>query len=486
MSMKRILLSALLLSACSTPPRVAPPSVPEEHAYTGSGETVSIGKRIDLGEGIASDWWALFSSKPLDELIHAAIAGNGDLAAARQAVAQANEAAEASEGGLFPQASVGATAGRQKYGTALFGPANFAIPPFTYYEAGPLISWNPDLFGGTRHAIELQKALSERKAHQLEAAYLILTGNVVSSSLEIASARAELSAIGSMVGADRKILVLVREACRIGSASKADLLEARERLLSDSAMLPPVRQRLASARHRLAVLEGKVPSTWVAPVIDFGDFSLPRRIPVSLPSDLARRRPDILEAQDDLHAARAALGIADADLYPSITLTANMMQEALTPAGLFRSASAAWSMAAGVAAPIFDGGTLSAQRREAMHAYQAALASYRQVVLNSFGDVADALTSLDSDDESVSIMEKEAGTARASADLVLSSYGEGAAGLMQVQRSRREFLNAQLDLIRARHKRYLDCARLLLALGGSPYSSSGKGDKDSHPSGLAP
>ncbi len=463
-----LLLVVLLCSACSADPHVGSPIVPAEPSFTGKGELVSIRERIALGDRIASDWWMLFASKPLDNLIHTAISGNYALSAARETLAEANEAVKASEGHLLPQASIGAAAGRQKYGAALFGPANFTIPPFNYYEAGPMLSWTPDLFGGQHHAVELQKALAQRKAHLLDATYLALTGSVVETSLEIASSNAEISAIQAILKTDRKTLELVQDAYEIGSVSRSDLLSARARLLSDQSLLPSVQQRLASARHRLAILEGKTPAGWVPPSISLEDFRLPGKLPVALPSELARRRPDILAAEDNLQAASAVLGIATANLYPGITLTANMLQEALTPAGIFRGTATAWSMAAGISTNLFDGGALSAEKREARDAYNAALASYRQTILDAFGNVADALTALEADDNSVSTLQSEAATAKSSADLDLASYEEGAIGLLQVQERQHEFLNAKLALVRSEHRRFVDCARLFLALGGSP------------------
>lgn len=474
MNLKRLLplaLCTLLVSACSTAPHTEKPTVPTADAYTRKGELVSLQQRVALGNRIADDWWTLFASRPLNGLIREVVANNYDLAAARETLAQAQEAVKAGSGRLLPQASIGATAGRQKYGAALFGPANFTIPPFTYYEAGPAFSWTPDLFGGQHRALERQQALADYQSHQLDAVYLALTGNTVAASLELASVTAEIAAVRRILDQDRKTLALVQTAVAIGSASQVDVLGAQTRWLSDRALLPPLEARLAASRHQLAILAGKAPADWVPPAIGLGNFNLPQTLPLSLPSQLVRRRPDILAAEANLHAASAALGVATANLYPSLTLSANMMQEALTPAGIFRSAATAWSVAAGLSAPIFSGGTLSAEKRQAQHAYRAALDQYRQTILNAFGDVADALTALAHDDDAVAIMQNTVNTARSSVDLALASFQEGATGLLQVQDSQRALAIAELGLVHARHQRYLDCVRLFVALGGSPFKT---------------
>lgn len=469
MSAKKLLLiPALLASACSVDPHIKAPSIPDAASYTAKGELVPLNRKIALGKQISSNWWTFFASQPLNGLIRMGVRNNYDLAAARETLAQAKEAVNAAGGTLLPQASIGALIGRQKYGAALFGPANFGIPPFSYYEVGPSVSWTPDLFGGEHRAVERQRALAEYQSHQLEAAYLALTGNIVAATLDIASAAEEIDMVRRILTEDEKTLRLVKEAYEIGTASKTDVLSEQTRLITDRAMLPPLEGRLAVSRHALSILVGKAPANWAPPDLKLKDFALPKTLSLSLPSELVKKRPDILAARANLHAASAAVGMADANLYPGITLTANMMQEALTPAGIFRSVSNAWSLAAGISAPIFNGGTLVAEKREAEHAYKAALAQYRQTILESFGEVADALTSLSHDDETVAMMQHAADTADSSLDLTLESYRAGAAGLLQVQDAQRAWARAQLDLVRVQHQRYLDCARLFVALGGSP------------------
>ncbi len=461
-------LAPLVLSACSISPALETPSTPRVTAYTQESELVSLDQKISLGNRIAGDWWSLFSSSPLDSLIRQAVARNHDLSTAEETMKQAQEAANAADGNLMPQVSLNGAAGRQRYGVAMFGPSNFSIPPFSYYEVGPSISWAPDLFGAGHHAVDQQKAMAAYEAHRFDAAYLTLTGNTVAETLELASASDELEAAKRIVADDGKILQLVEHAYTVGTSSSTDVLNAKEQLLADRAMLPALESRLSSSRHALAILVGQSPSEWAPPQMGLADFSLPASIPLSLPSDLAKNRPDILAAQANLDAAGAALGVASANLYPNVVLSANMLQEALTPAGLFKGAAEAWALAASISAPIFDGGTLSAQKREAGHAYKAALSSYQQVVLNAFGEVADALTSLANDDASVSIQKSASDAAGRTLEIAMNKYRIGEVGLVEVQNAQRYYAQAQLGLIQSRHQQYLDCARLFVALGNTP------------------
>jgi len=458
---------ALLASACTVGPDYKTPETPASSSYLSEQDAMTKEQHIALGKRMEAEWWTLFASKPLSDVVTRAVADNYDLAAARETQAQAEEAVKAQAGGLLPQLSLDATAGKQKYGVALFGPTNFVIPPFTYYEAGPALSWNLDLFGGRKRGIERARALAEYQAHALDAAYVTLTGNVALQALTIAATRAEIATTGQIVAEDEKTLSLVRQSFKAGAGTQVDVLSAQSQLDNDRALLPPLAQRLSVARHALAILAGKAPANWTPPDFDLSGFTLPRELPVSLPSELVRKRPDIRAAEANLHAVSAAIGVATANLYPDITISASTLQEALMPNGLFEGASNAWAFAAGLTAPIFSGGTLTAEKRAAEHAYQAALAQYKQTILHAFGQVADALTALQHDGEALKAQEQAVDTAAKSLNLARKSYQAGNSGLLQIQDAERLLAQAQLGLIRAQSQRFLDTAQLFVALGGS-------------------
>ncbi|HET9113517.1 MAG TPA: efflux transporter outer membrane subunit [Burkholderiales bacterium] len=463
-----LLLSVLLLAACSSGPDFSAPDAPKTQAYVSKTDVLPSQQRIALGKRIETDWWALFSSPELNALIRQTVENNYDLAAAHETLAQAEESVKAQSGSLMPQAALGATAGRQKYGAALFGPANFSIPPFTYYEVGPSLSWTPDLFGGGRREVERQQALAEYQAEQMDALYVALTGDTVTTALDIAATGAEISMLRNIIAEDENTLRLIESSYAAGSSTRMDIQSARNRKIEDQALLPPLIQRLSVSRHALAIFVGRAPADWLPPELDFNRFTLPQELPLSLPSELVKKRPDILAAAAELHAASAAIGVATANLYPQITLSANMMQEALTPVGLFSAANNAWALAGGVSAPLFNGGTLTAEKRRSEHAYRAALARYQQIILVAFRQVADALTALAQDEEAQRLADNAADSARVSLELARASYHAGAIGLIDLQNAERALTKTQWERIRVRQQRYLDSARLFVALGGSP------------------
>jgi NodT family efflux transporter outer membrane factor (OMF) lipoprotein len=460
-----VLLATLGLGACSVGPDFTVPDPPAGKAYLSEKEALTPERRIALGQHIESEWGGLFASAPLRALIHQAVADNHDMAAARATLAQAEAAVAAYSGSLMPQASLNALAGRQKYGVALFGPSNFMIPPFTYYEAGPSLSWTVDLFGGGQRRVERQQALAEYQSHELDAMVVVLSGNVVSQAVALAAANAEIAALQRVVAADETSLALVRAAFEAGAATRMDILSAESRLTADRAQLPPLRQRASLNGHTLAVLVGKAPADWSPPQLALEQLTLPETLPVSLPSELVRKRPDILAAEANLHAASASVGVATANLYPSLTLSANMLQEALTPSRLFYGASNAWALAGGVSAPIFNGGMLAAEKRGAEQAYQAALAQYEETVVRAFGQVADALTALAHDAEMLDTLNAGLATASASLDLARKSQEAGSIGVLQVEAARRELAQAQLRLVEAQSQQLQDATQLFVALG---------------------
>ena len=461
------LLSILLLSACTVGPDFKAPAPPAVSGYAAKTDAPD-DPRIALGKKIEGDWWQGFKSPSLNAVIHAALADNQTIEAARQSTAEAEEQVNAAEGALLPQVSLGAVAGRQKYGKSLFGPLDIAIPPFTYYTVGPTVSLPLDLFGKRRRAVEEQQAMLAYQRFELDAAYQSLSAHVAAEALALASARAQIEALDAITKDDQRNVDLVQAAITGGSGTRVQLVSAQSQLAEDRALLPPLRQDAAVARHALATLAGKAPAEWSPPDFALTDFTLPDPLPVSLPSELVHRRPDIQAAESQLHAASAAIGVATANLYPDIDLTATVTQQALTPGGLFNSVANAWALAGNITQPIFEGGRLSAEKRAAVDHYKAALATYRQTILDAFGDVADQLQALANDADLVQAQASAAETAGQSLDLARKSYQAGNSGILDVIDAERRYAQAQLGLTRAKAQRLMDTTRLYLALGGSP------------------
>lgn len=450
-----------LLSGCMVGPDFSRPAAPASQHYdidaerrlSHEGDSKGA-SHIDFDKKADGDWWQIFGSAKLDRVMRQAIAGNLDLEAADATIRQADEAVAATRGSLLPQLDVGAAGGRQRADRA------GALATSNFYAVGPQVSFDFDLFGGTRRKVEEQAALAELQRHRFDAAYLTVTGNVASQALLLASARAQIQAVQTLLTNDRKNLELVQTAHRYGSATQVDVALATSQLAQDETLLPPLAQQRDAARHALSVLAGKGPADWVPPDFDLDEFVLPADLPMSLPSELARERPDILEAEAQLHAASAAIGVATADMYPHLQLSASLSQ--VGPGG-----GTLWGLVGGLTGPIFHGGTLQANRRASIDGYDASMADYRQTVVVALGQVADVLQAISHDGEEYAAQQHALDAASTSLRLTQQGYRAGEIGVLQVLDAERTYQRALINHIRATTARHLDTLQLSIALGGN-------------------
>jgi len=464
------LLSAF--SGCTLGPNFTQPDPPLDTRFTkqathtaASPSVQGVRQEIVYGQELNGEWWTIFQSPTLNKTVSDAVAGNRTLASMTATLLQAQELAASASGALYPQVGLTGGVGRQKYGAQFLG--SFKVPPFTYFSVGSTVSYALDYDGLIARGVEQRYAMVDYTREQKEAAYLTVTGQAVIQVIALASARAQIAVLQELLAQDQQNLKLVQNAFDEGSVARIDLVSAQSQIASDMTLFPPLRQDVSRASHALSILMGKTPAAGSIPNIELADLVLPASIPVSLPSALAHHRPDVLAAEARLHAATAAVGVADANLYPKIQLSAAWGQQALNAEQIFDGSSAAWSLISGLTAPLFDGGSLRAQKRAAVDALRASAADYQQSVLDAFGQVADSLEALDHDGEQLDAQMGAQQAARSALDLARASYAEGNAGILQVLDAQRVYQQSGLGYVRSLAQRYLDTAQLILALGGT-------------------
>jgi NodT family efflux transporter outer membrane factor (OMF) lipoprotein len=468
---------ALAVAGCAAVgPDFKPPAAPSTTSYTPPDERTSPGARpqtpgqtIALGDKVTGDWWTLFRSPDLDGLVKQAIAGSPTLAGAKARLAEAREGVVEARSALYPQIGFNASIAGEKQSAAAFGlqPNAFPLPPsFELFQFGPSASYTLDLFGGTRRRIEQQAALADFQSDQLDAAYLVLTGDTVTQAIQVASVRAQQKAVSGILDIDRQNLELVRKERQAGAVPDSDVVTAESQLAADETLRPALDQQLSVAKHALAVLTGRAPGDWSPPDFDLAALTLPGQLPVSLPSALIHQRPDILAAEAMLHASSAEIGVATARLYPQITLSAGISASSLDGGRLFDPTGLVWSIAGGLVQPIFDGGMRQAQRRAALAAFKASAADYRQTVLLSFGQVADVLQALTHDADLLAAQQHALELASQSEGLQRTNYSAGGIGLLNLLDAQRQYQQARLGYVRAQAQRYQDTIGLLVAMGG--------------------
>jgi NodT family efflux transporter outer membrane factor (OMF) lipoprotein len=465
-------ISALALASwsCAVGPDFVRPEPPPVTAYTPGTEpkvlspgAADVEQRVQVAAEISSAWWQLFRSPALDEVVKRALADNRDLAQARASLEQAREFVSAARGAFYPQVDASAN-GQYQAELERSGAHLVSQHGSSTYSVGATVSYLVDVFGGVRRNVEQQSALAERQRYELAAAWLTLTGNAVTQSVSIASLGAQIDAVEDVVADDARSLELVQRKYEAGKVARSDVLTASTQLASDQAQLPPLRQQLDAARHALSVLAGQAPATWSPPDFHFADFSLPTDLPLSLPSELVRQRPDILAAEADLHAASAAIGVATANMFPSFTLSGSL--SLAESAAIFNGPGAGYSLAAQMLQPVFRGGTLRAQRRAAIDAYHASLAGYEQTVLVGFQQIADTLRALDHDAERLDAERRLLSTAEDALSLQRVLYDAGKIDLLDLLDAQRSYGQARLGFAQAQGQQLSDTAALYVGLGG--------------------
>ena len=464
--------AALVLAAfttgCAVGPDFSAPARPAVLAYVpnqanrfgaGPGQAQ---QRLAMGEKVQADWWTLLQSPELNQVVQLALANNHSIAIARANLFKATEGVTAAQGGLYPQADAMGGLERQRYGAYFLGPQASTFPTFSAYTAGVDVSYDLDIFGGTRRRIELAAAYADDQREGLYAAQLDIAGQVVFDALQIASIRAQIEVVQSILVSDQQNLALVQMANASGVASQVDVTTAQSQMDRDRTLLPSLNQQLDVTQDALAVLVGKSPAQWPPPNFSLATMTLPQEIPLVVPSDLVRVRPDIGAAEAQLHAASAAEGIATADLYPQLTLSAEVAESGL----IGGPSTVAWSLIGGLTAPVFHGGALLANRRAAQDAYQATFAQYQQTVLAAFQQVADILHGLTNSAEEVRTQQQALASASAALRMTRLGYSAGNAGIVQVLDAQRLEQLAELSLVQARTRRYTLTVNLFLASGG--------------------
>ncbi len=454
------------VAACSVGPDFEAPKAPEVTSYTADPAVLPPDQRLAEGDKLRADWWALLRSPDLDRTVGQAVEGNWTLASVKARLARSQEGIRVAGAKLLPQIDANSDIARNRLGASTLGPEAKNLPLFSAYSAGATVSYDTDLFGKNRRGVEQAEAQADVAQDEVDAALLTLTGNVALQAVQIASLKAQIAAVGRIIDSDRKTLELVRAARGTGGVTDIDVLSAQSQLDRDRTLLPGLRQQLSVAEDALATLVGKSPAEWRAPDFALDGFTLPADLPVVLPSQLVRARPDIRAAEARLHAASAGIGIAEAAFYPDISLSANLAEQGLTggPAGM------AWTLLGGVSLPIFHGGELTAQKKAAEDSYQESLADYRQTVVEAFGQVADTLHALGNDSDQLDSETRSLTTSNSALSLTRLGYGVGNASVVQVLDAQRQAEQAELGAVRARAQRYTDTIKLFLAVGGGRLS----------------
>ena len=468
-----VIVAAISLAGCEVGPDFKQPTPPDANGYTREPLLQTASARTDGGAAqkfvadrdIPAEWWTLFHSEPLNRLIEQALRTNPDLDAAQAALRQANENVYAQQGALFPQASVGFQAERERLSGSVFGQPNLHAT-FSLVTPTLNVSYAPDVFGGTRREIESLEAQADYQRFQLEATYLTLTSNVVVAAITEASLRGQIAATQDIIRDQTEQLRVVRDRFNLGAASQSDVLTQEAQLAQTRTTLPPLQKQLAQARDQLTALAGSTPDREIAETFELAGMQLPSELPLSLPSQLVEQRPDIRAAEAQLHSASAEVGVATANQLPRFSISAALGTAAVGFTNVFSASNGVWNIIGGVSQTLFDAGTLLHKKRAAVAAFEQTAAQYRSTVIKALQSVADALRALQSDADALVAQTAAERSAFASLDLARRQYQLGAIDYLTLLNAQRTWQQARIGLVQAEANRFADTAALFQALGG--------------------
>ena len=449
------------LAACSLSPSVVDDQkIPQQGYHMAEVSTNS--QTLQWGQDPAQAWWKAFASPALDQEVELALKNNPGLDAQRYALQQQQELYGATRGSLlFPSVSANASANREKI---FLGPG-LIFGPLNLYNAGINVSYGLDLFGASRNTLKAALAQVDSERYSLMASRQMLVANVLTANFSAAYAQSVITTTQQILKDQEQQLEIMKARRASGALSDADV--AAQELVVDNtrASLPELEKSRVQAEHQVNALLGRSPDDPLQN-LDLSAIPMPDHLPVSLPSTVAKQRPDVEAAEALWRAAAAQVGVASANLYPQIRLTADYSSYAVTPSKLFAANSMVWGLGAGLTAPIFDGGALRAEKRASEQAFNAAGATYRQTIIKAFQNVADALTALQQDEATEMARKQAAQAADISLQLTQQSYDVGAQPLANVLLAEQQVENAHLASVAAHAARLADCVALYQALGG--------------------
>ncbi len=370
-------------------------------------------------------------------------------------------------GAYAPQVGAGASITHERDPSATLAPVP-ANNSFAYTLITPQLSvfYVPDVFGLTRRTVEAAAAQEQASRYQMVAVDITLSANVALAVIQKASVEDQIDATNELIGIDRQMLSLLQYQHSKGYVGGPDVAAQQAQLEQLEASLPPLLKQRDQQDHLIAVLTGRFPAQAAPQKFALANFTLPADLPLSLPSTIVAQRPDVLQAQENMHAASAQIGVATANRLPNITLGANAGSTALAIGQVFGPGTGFWNIGAALLAPIFDGGTLLHEQRGARAAYLQSAEQYRGTVLTAFQNVADTLSALEHDAETLKSTSAATDSAKTGLDLSRLRYKDGYDSYLAVLNAEQTYDQARLGLVQAQAARFVDTAALFQALGG--------------------
>ncbi len=485
----QLVLASLVLSACAVGPDYqAPQPVTASHFNAMTGGVTS----EPQSGAVQPQWWKTFQDPQLNSLIERAVHGNLNLQQTVLRIAASRQQLNQARGGWFPQVNANLQVTRQQLGikgeleskgvydqldgsnsgpeirSALDG----LTRPVTLYQGNFDASWELDLWGRVRRQVEVAGAQQQQDIENRNDALVSLEAEVARTYLQLRGAQGVARTVETQIAVAQQMLELTHSQQRNGMAPQMDVENARAQLSLLRAQLPQYQSQTRQAMNALAVLLGKMPGALDGELHhDQALPPLPASVAVGVPSTLARRRPDIRSAEAQLHAATAGIGVAVAQLFPSLTLTGQFGVRNTDASYLDNWSSHFYSVGPGLSIPLFQGGRLVASVKLARARQASAALGYRQTVLTALQEVENALVSYRADQQQVAGLQESVAAWQNAFSLASASYRQGLSTFIEVLDAQRQLAQSRQQLASAQMQSGVDLVALYKALGGGwePY-----------------
>ncbi|WP_454687995.1 efflux transporter outer membrane subunit [Achromobacter aloeverae] len=446
----------LALAGCAAGPDYARPAMPVPAAYGEAGpwKTATPG-RVDAD----GRWWTAFQDPVLDGLIAQANEANQNIALAAAQYRQARAAADAARAAFWPTAGISVSGDRARTlsnGVSRLGNA---------HAIGLDVSWEPDLWGAVRRSVEAGNASAQASAAQLAAARLSIQATLAQDYLQLRVTDQEQALYARTLDAYERALKLTRSQYAAGVALRSDVALAEATLSTTRAQAIDLEQQRRQLQHAIAILTGRAPADFTLPEDPAWRPALPQA-PVGLPSELLERRPDIATAEREAAAANANIGVARAAYFPSLVLSASGGFSGGGFGPWFATPGRIWSLGAALAETLFDGGLRAARDAQAVAAYDAAVAQYKQTVLGGFQEVEDNLATLRVLADESQAQDQAVTASRLAERLALSQYRAGTVTYLNVVTAQNLTLSNERGAAQLLGRQLVASVALIKATGG--------------------
>ena len=447
---------AMALAGCaSVGPSYRPPAVDTPLAFKeGQGAWVPATPADTLERG---PWWQLFNDPVLNGLVERVALDNQNVAQAVAAYAQARALTAQQRASLFP--TVGLDVGANRRG------GGGDTPGSSSYSVGIGASWEPDVWGRLRGGVDAARQGEQASAADLAAARLSAQGELAANYFGLRGIDVQRALLDETIKGYQRNLQITQNRYTAGIVARTDVLQAQTALSNAQADALSLERQRAQLEHAIAVLVGVAPAGFALPAEPTWSINL-APVPVTVPSTLLQRRPDIAAAERRVAAANGQIGIAIAGYYPSISLNGSAGLGAASIGDLFSASALVWSLGAQLAQTIFNGGLTGARVEAARASHDAASARYRQVVLNAFQQVEDQLVASRVLGQQLALRQQASQSADLVEQQVLNRYTAGQVSYTEVINAQATALNARRALVQLQSDRQTAAVALIQALGG--------------------